>query len=275
MDESDLKGKLSVEEFEQENLPNEIQELKEIFSILEFRIVNNNLFKNIETLLVSRYFINNWRITIKEQIVKEIKKGNNLEQLKNQIISALKEIEYRTDLPYTLNIESAILYYYSYSTNDIIKLMATSIDDDIDWVKNLTVESLKNQKIILSPKLKKVRLISLITEIQKGKKNYNEKTDLEIKKFINFIIDKNSISSDYNLSFLRSKDENREFAKIFLLLQSKKLILNKTKDELNQILADCLNISDTTLENFYTIKKLEKELEDKSTSEAYLINELS
>jgi len=230
---------------------------------------DNLILDNYEHLLISGFFYGNWKPLIKSEM-KELNTSSFI-SIKKRIIASLVEVKYRaTNFSWTIEtdlhsnyVDNCHFHYFN------------SIDDDILWVSNLTINDIENQKIKLSSKLNKKKLISLIIEIQKGKENYNETIGLEIEKFINFITDENSVRSDYNLSFLKNKDENREFAKIFLLLQSKKLILNKTKGELNQIISDCLNISDTTLENFYTIKKLKKELENTSnpTSEVYLINE--
>ena len=237
MDETNLEGSLSVEEWELNNFPDKIKELKEL-------------------------------------IAREIKKGYSLETLKNRIISTLKEIEYRIDLPYTINIKVALLYYFSYSTNDVIELMANSINEDIDWVNNLTEKDLENKKIILNSKLTKGKLVSTIIEILKGKYKFNEDINFEIKKFINYIADKKSSDYEYNLNFLKN-NEIKTLAKIFFLLQFKGLIINENKGELTKILADCLNVSASTLNHSFKVKKLKKELESNSTAEAYLINELS
>lgn len=271
MDETELNGELSVEEFEEENLPNEIKELRKLFSILELRIENKNLFNNLESLLLSRYFIHNWRIIIKEGIAKELKKKVNLEQLKNRIISILKEIKYRTDLSYTLDVKNVILYHYSYSTNNLIKLMSTSIDEDIEWVNSLTEKEIQNQKIILYPKSNKRKLINLITEIEEPKEGYTKKIELEIRKYIDYITDNENFESDFDLSFLNNKTKNKDFAKIFLLLQVKGFILNN-KTELSGILADSLNIKIRTLTKF-KIEDLKEELKVNGSDIANFIND--
>ncbi|HIP34102.1 MAG TPA: hypothetical protein EYG89_05205 [Bacteroidia bacterium] len=286
MDETDLNKSLSVEEFEQHNLPNEIKELKEIVSIVELRIENNNLFKEHESLLLSRYFIRNWKAIIKEEVEKEIKRGNNLEQLKNRIISILKEIEYRTNSSYTLNIESALLYYYSYSTNDIIKLMANSINDDIDWVENLTRKNIRNQKIVLDENASKNDFIKYLKSFLKTdrflarEKNYQfkNKFENEITNFINTICsynDSDNIVENFNLSFIPKGRNNiniLNFSKVFYYAKFKGII-KSSQGEINKILSHSFNISERYFENI-TKNTITKELENKRKTEDFIVKVL-
>lgn len=287
MDETELNGELSVEEFEEENLPNEIKELRKLFSILELRIENKNLFNNLESLLLSRYFIHNWRIIIKEGIAKELKKKVNLEQLKNRIISILKEIKYRTDLSYTLDVKNVILYHYSYSTNNLIKLMSTSIDEDIEWVNSLTEKEIQNQKIILHENASKpdfiiVLILFLKTNIFLSKEeNYEFKDEFEneITNFINMICsynDSDNIVEKFNLSFIPKGKNNiniLNFSKVFYYAEFKGIIKSK-KGEINKILADVFNISERYFQ-YITKDKIKNELKDKIMTEDFITKVLN
>jgi len=281
-DENKLNRALTVKEFEEEYFPNELKELKEIFSIIKLRIEKKNLFKKHESLLLSRYFIHNWKISIKEGIKKEIKKGNNLEELKNQLISVLKEVEYRIDLPYTLNIESSLLYYYSYSTNDLIKLMATSIDDDIDWIKNLEEDDIKHQTIILDKNASKDDFIKYLKSFLKTarfdtrKKGYEFKNEFEneITNFINTICGYDNFDTkieNFNLSFIPKGKNNiniLNFSKVFYYAKFKGII-KSTQGEINKILSDVFNIRERCFQDITNVK-IENELKDKRMTEDFI-----
>jgi hypothetical protein len=251
-------------------------ELEKIIFILNLRINSSNFLKDDKVLLLSRFFYVNWRFLMKSHIEKEIKKGTELKHLKNKIVSVLKEIEYRTELKYTLEIENifngAINFY---STNELIKLFGNSIVEDIEWINKLNLESLKTQKIILHKNASKNNIIKVLSiflktnmsiskekgyDYEKNKSQYNN----DVANFINTICgynDKleNSVNS-FNLSFIPKGKDNINiinFSKIFYYAKFKGII-KSNQGEINRILSDSFNMAERYFENI-TKNTIEKE----------------
>jgi len=160
---------------------------------------------------------------------------------------------------------------FKYKPN-IIKYV--DLFDEINWLENLSIEDVKNNKFILKDKFSGKNLIKPIIEIIKPvyKKEYNDQYNDEIKKFIYYITSVENNIVNFNLSFIKSTKQKMFFAKIFLFLRFKGIITQK-KGIVNKILSDLLNISERTLENI-TNNNIKKELEQNESGIAYIINQI-
>lgn len=84
-------------------------EIEKVYYILKLRFNNNkSYFDDYEKLLLSRYFIGNWKLTIRIEIEKELKKGVEIDKLKEPIIASLLEVKYRSRYNRTWELNSAI-----------------------------------------------------------------------------------------------------------------------------------------------------------------------
>lgn len=244
-----------------------ILELKYSPSISHFKESGISIFEDHYHLLLSRYIFPNWKSDIKFEIAKKISKGISFLYLQNQVIASLKEIELRSCIDFTWDLyndfDKRCFNYYEgniYEDENGEPIFPTSfhqISEDIQWVKNLTEDDVKNQKIIIHEKASKQRLINginkMINENLLSIVKYSEKDKIghkkEIKNFINYIIQKENEKPSYsnpqlNLSFITKP---KEFYKIFYYCSLKHKddkdfrFIKSKKTEIAKIFDDTLN----------------------------------
>lgn len=247
-----------------------ILELKYSPSISHFKESGISIFEDHYHLLLSRYIFTNWKSDIKFEIAKKISKGISFLYLQNQVIASLKEIELRSCIDFTWDLYNDFdKRWFDYTDGNIREdengeiIDPTSfalISEDIEWIKNLTEDDVKNQKIIIHEKASKQRLINGIYKmidkdlLSKVKSSENDKIGYkkEIKNFINYIVQKENEKPSYsdpqlNLSFITKP---KEFYKIFYycsLNHNKEdkdfRFIKSKKTEIAKIFDDTLNKS--------------------------------
>ena len=245
-------------------------ELQIIFKILRNRFNSGLTEKNIgisflnnyDHLLISRYCYSNWKVLIKQEVALELSKKRSLESIKNLVISSFIEIDYRTKLYFTWDLyqeELRNLNSSDFELGPFFSRQTISTLEDVEWIKNLTEDDVKNQKIIIHEKASRQKLINginkMVDENLLSIVKYSEKDKIgykkEIKTFINYIIQKENEKPSYsdpqlNLSFITKP---KEFYKIFYYcsLNHKKdkdfRFIKSKKTEIAKIFDDTLNKS--------------------------------
>lgn len=247
-------------------------DLEKIYNILKMKFNSSeSLFENNEKLLLSRFFNWNWRLYIRQELYKGIKKGNDLSTLKNGIISSLNELEYRLGLKFTWDLSSSIENKWHqtrnrefYSRNDedknllesigvfdqiddaeedVFPLQINGIQNDIDWVKDLNKDDIEFVFMELHPNASENELTKTIMRLLKQKryfnKHYKEEYSVEIKKLNNYLFSFEKNEIDFNLSFIE-KEKQLEFVKIYFYCK-KGGFITSTKTTIISLFADVFN----------------------------------
>tara|TARA_R110001606_G_scaffold178630_1_gene325229 strand:- start:3383 stop:4444 length:1062 start_codon:yes stop_codon:yes gene_type:complete len=264
-------------------------ELEKIIRILKKRfnigwLEESNKFSLLDSynhLLISRYSYPYWKNLIKQEISVQLTQKRTIESIKNLIISSFEEIVYRTKLDYTWDLyqeELRSLNSFDLESAPFLSRQTTSINEDIEWVSNLTLEDVINSKIEYADINFKQDLIRVIIELIKDRrlnKKYKPEYKDEIKKFIDFIstTDNNGCRfSEYNLDFI-TPSSSKTFATIFYFFQTKGKITTK-KTNLLKIISDSLQKGKNgfSLRNLQNIKELDFKTDSFIELKKYYLN---
>lgn len=236
-------------------------DIESIFNILKNKFsFKSSVFEDENKMLLSRFFENNWRTKIKQDLYQQLRLGQKLNFLKQQISYSLEELNYRLDLDFTWDLHNSIEMGWhetrnteineSSSIESIIPIQINEISGDLNWVKDLTEKEIRQQSLMLNENASLTLLVKTIIKLIEDRRYFNsrylESYNNEVKKLCDFLFGY-STDTNFDLSFI-NKNKELDFVKLFLCLQNQGYI-SSTKGEVEVIFSEIFNRGKRTFQD--------------------------